>query len=298
MAHLFEIVVLLAAGWCLRRARVFGDSAADVLGNFVVYVALPAVILVDVPKLTFSSELLVLAVVPWVLLALAAGVVLLLSRWLQWSRETTGALLLLVPLGNTSFVGFPMIHALLGPEFVAYGVVYDQVGSFLSLATYGSFVLAVYAGTDRPTVGGVTRALSRFPPFLALLLALVLAWTGSPAWIDAALGHIGDSLVPVIMVAVGTRLELRPPGDVVAPLSIGLGLKLVALPAVLITAARLLGLDGDATRVALFEASMPPMITAGILAMQADVAPRLAAAMIGYGVLLCLLTLPVVAWAL
>ena len=36
-----------------------------------------------------------------------------------------------------------------------------------------------------------------------LLLALVLAWTGAPAWIDDALGHIGDSLVPVIMVAVG-----------------------------------------------------------------------------------------------
>lgn len=292
MSHFVEIAVLLGVGWWLRRRRVFGAEAAEVLGDFVIYVALPALILVGVPELEFAPELAVLAVLPWVVLGVAAAAVLGLSRLLGWSRETTGALLLLVPLGNTSFVGFPMIHALFGSEFIPLAVIYDQSGSFLTLVTYGTFVLAAYGGAERPTVRGVLSRIVRFPPFLALLGAVVLAWTGTPTPLRDALQHIGDSLVPVIMVAVGTRLELRPPGDVVGPLAVGLGLKLVAIPLLALAACTALGLDGDPTRIAVFEAGMPPMITAGILAMQADLAPRLSAAMIGFGIVLSLVTLP------
>jgi predicted permease len=40
---------------------------------------------------------------------------------------------------------------------------------------------------------------------------------------------------------------------------------------------------------------MPPMITAGALAISHNLVPRLAAAMVGFGLLLSLLTLPL--WA-
>jgi len=43
------------------------------------------------------------------------------------------------------------------------------------------------------------------------------------------------------------------------------------------------------------EAAMPSMVTAGALAIAHGLAPRLAAAMVGYGLLLSLLTLPL--WA-
>jgi predicted permease len=40
---------------------------------------------------------------------------------------------------------------------------------------------------------------------------------------------------------------------------------------------------------------MPPMITAGALATMAGLAPELAAALVGYGVLLALVVLPFIA---
>ena len=48
-------------------------------------------------------------------------------------------------------------------------------------------------------------------------------------------------------------------------------------------------------KVAVLEAGMPAMITAGALAMLAGLAPELAAALVGYGVVLGMLTLPVLA---
>ena len=48
-------------------------------------------------------------------------------------------------------------------------------------------------------------------------------------------------------------------------------------------------------RVTVLEAAMPSMVTAGALAIAHGLAPRLAAAMVGYGLLLSLATLPL--WA-
>jgi predicted permease len=54
----------------------------------------------------------------------------------------------------------------------------------------------------------------------------------------------------------------------------------------------LLGLEGDMGRAAVLETAMPPMITAGALAISHGLAPRLAAAFVGYGIVLSLLSLP------
>jgi predicted permease len=41
---------------------------------------------------------------------------------------------------------------------------------------------------------------------------------------------------------------------------------------------------------------MPSMITAGVLAIAHNLAPRLAAALVGYGILVSMLTVPAWAW--
>ncbi len=56
-----------------------------------------------------------------------------------------------------------------------------------------------------------------------------------------------------------------------------------------------LGLSGDVARTVVLEAAMPSMVTAGALTIAHALAPRLAAALVGYGLLLGLLTLPL--WA-
>ena len=77
-------------------------------------------------------------------------------------------------------------------------------------------------------------------------------------------------------------------------LATGLLLKLLVMPALAWLLVPLLGLHGDMARATVLEAAMPSMVTAGALAIAHNLAPRLAAAMVGYGLLLSLLTLP--AW--
>ena len=58
--------------------------------------------------------------------------------------------------------------------------------------------------------------------------------------------------------------------------------------------------DGEqvAADTAVLEAAMPPMITAAALAISHRLAPSLASALVGYGILFSLATLPAWAWLL
>jgi predicted permease len=197
-----------------------------------------------------------------------------------------------VPLGNTSFLGLPVLNALRGPEAVEYGVLYDQAGSFLILSTYGLLVLARYSGATPPTAAELLRRVFSFPPFIALVLALLpVSW---PEALDGVLARIGDTLVPLAMFAVGMRLRLRPPAERSA-LGIGLSIKMLLFPLCALGIVRLSGASGLPAEVAVLEAAMPPMLTAAALAQMAGLAPELCAALAGYGIVLAFVILPL--WA-
>src|SRR5690625_5558692 len=90
-------------------------------------------------------------------MALTAFLVWLTARWLRWSRSVTGAMLLIVPLGNTSFMGIPLIEALLGTEALPYAILYDQFGTVIALNTYGVLVAAWYGG-QKPAWSSLLRS--------------------------------------------------------------------------------------------------------------------------------------------
>lgn len=74
----------------------------------------------------------------------------------------------------------------------------------------------------------------------------------------------------------------------------GLSYKLIFGPALIfVLFIGLLGLNGSAIRVTIFEAPMAPMIGAGIVAMEHKLDPPLVTLMVGIGIPLSFLTLPV-----
>jgi predicted permease len=286
------VLLMLALGYACARLRLLPDSAAEVLNQFALYLCLPAAVLRFVPKLEFDADLALVALVPWLVLALSVALILPLARALKLRDEERAVLLLCVPLGNTSFLGYPLTEALLGHDALAHAVIYDQFGSFLILTTWGLWILARDGGDARPTPAMMLRKLVRFPPFVALVFALTLMPAEPPTLVANALAKLSDTLLPTAVLAVGLSLKLRLPRDELAPLGAGLALKLVLLPAAVFALMALRHDDSTAASVAVLETAMPPMITAGALAISHRLAPGLAAALVGYGTVLSLATLP------
>ncbi|WP_279361926.1 AEC family transporter [Xanthomonas sacchari] len=292
------MLVMLALGKLFARQRVLPANTTEVLNGVVLYLCLPASVLIYVPRLQFNLELLGLMLTPWLLTGVSALAMLCLRRPLRLRRDQQAVLLLCVALGNSSFIGYPMVRALLGEAALPYAVVYDQFGTFVLLSSFGLYVLARYSGEAPPSPRQTLLRMARFPPLWALLFALTLMPAQPPAWIASGLQHLADAMLPLVMLAVGFSIQLRLPREELAPLAAGLLLKLLVLPALAWPLSWALGLRGQALQANVLESAMPTMITAALLAISHRLAPRLAAALVGYGILLSLVTLPAWAWLL
>ncbi|ALN83473.1 membrane transport family protein [Lysobacter capsici] len=289
------VLAMLVLGYLFQRLRVLPDNAAQTLNLVVLYVCLPAAVLRYAPRLHLEPALLGVAAVPWLLLGATVLVVGALSRWLNFRRDEHAVLLLTVALGNTSFLGYPLTRALIGEHALPYAVVYDQFGAFLILSTFGLWVLARYGSDTRPSARDMALRIVKFPPLWALLIGFSVMPANPPSAIAGALQRLSDALLPLAMLTIGLSVKLALPRDELKPLACGLILKLALMPALAWALVPLLGLHGEMARTTVLEAAMPSMVTAGALAIAHQLAPRLAAAMVGYGLLLSLLTLPL--WA-
>ncbi|UFS72529.1 AEC family transporter [Geomonas sp. RF6] len=296
MENFVLIGVCVLVGMLFRRLEAFPKDTAQSLNMFALYLSLPALVLLKAPQITFSSDMLAAALIPWGMLFLSVALVLAGARLWSWPRATVGVLLLVVPLGNTSFMGVPVVQAFFGSAGLPYLIIYDQFGTMLIFATYGSLILALYGRESAVTVAGVAKRMLLFPPTIALVLGLAVRNWVYPKTLVLVLQSVAATLVPVVMTAIGFQLQLRLPRRVSLPMSYGLAIKLLAAPLAALLFCRVAGISGGACNVSIIEAGTPPMVTAGALAVIAGMEADLAVALVGFGIVLSFATLPLLYW--
>lgn len=291
MSNFMLLVACLGAGLLLRLGGRVGDNAHQPINAVIVHVALPAVTLRMLHGFAFDVEHLMPVLMPWALFFVGAALFWALGRTLGLTRAQVGALTLVGGFGNTSFVGLPMIEALHGREGLGLGLLIDQLGSYLALSTLGVAAAAWYTAGARVGAREMARRVLTFPPVVALALALALRPLPFPPALDTMLERVGDTLAPLALLSVGLQLRLDALHEHARALALGLSYKLVLAPALVVGVLWLADAAPDTTtRVSVIEAAMPPMIGAGIVAAQANLAPRLVSLMVGVGIPLGLIT--------
>lgn len=291
MNNLLLLILCFIAGMLLRRLRRMPENAPLTLNSFIIHVSLPAMTLLYIHELHLSAGVLLVAAMAWVLFGLSAGFFWSMGKWLRLPRATTGALILVGGLGNTSFFGLPMVEAFYGKGGIAPAIIVDQLGSFFALSVLGITVAGIYS-SGRPTAAEIVKRIARFPPFIALAIALLLMPVEYAPWFTALLKRLGDTLAPLALLSVGMQLRLGHVAEHRRNLMLGLAFKLVLAPlAIWLLYVQLLGAHGQDIQVTLFEAAMPSMITAAIVASEHDLDPPLANLMVAVGLILSFFTL-------
>ena len=219
---------------------------------------------------------------------------------MQWRDSVTGALILTAGLGNTSFVGLPLLEALIGKEAVPIGILVDQPGSFLTLSTLGVVVASIYSGA-KITPGFIARRIFSFPPFWALILStlwFLVFGKSHPESLDAilpSLEKIAATLVPLALFSVGYQLTFDPAvfKRRWVPLSLGLVFKLLVFPALFaFLYMKILGGADLVTHVIVLESAMATMITAAVVANEFNLDHEISNLMVGVSIPLSLVTVP------
>jgi len=298
MNNIILLVLCFIAGILLRRGKLMPDNAPATLNSFIIHISVPALALLYIHELKLSGDIVLVTAMAWLYFGLAAGFFWLVGRYLKFSRGTVGALMLTGGMGNTAFFGLPMIEAYYGHQGIATGILIDQTGSFLVLSTLGIIVAGMYS-SGRPSTATIVLGILRFPPLIALVIAFLLLPVSYPDWFSAVLKRLGDTLAPLALLSVGLQLRLGNLAGNSQKLAIGLGFKLILAPFLIyLLYVQMFGAHGQVIQVTLFEAAMPPMITAAIVAQEHDLDPELATLMVAVGLPLSFLTLTGWWWVL
>jgi len=300
MDNILLLLLCLFIGIGLQYVKVFPKNGYVALNQFVIYVALPALVFNYIPKIEINSSLLFPLGIAWLGFILSFIFFYFIGKRLGWSNKLIGCLILTAGLGNTSFVGFPIINALYGNEGLETAIIVDQPGTFVVLTTFG-IITATFFSRGKPSLKLIVSKMVLFPPFIATVFAFILniLKMDFPIELQSVFQQLGSTITPIALVAVGLQLTIDRDSKHWGFLSLGLFFKLMITPAFFYVFYKIiLHGKGLVIDVSIIESGMAPMITGAILASNYGLKPKLSTMMIGIGIPMSFITLAFWYWIL
>jgi malonate transporter len=244
------IFIMIAIGYAAVHWRVFAPEAMRILGNYVVVLALPALLFKAVSERPISE------VVNWSYMAayLCGSLVVLTAGFLYARRiqkaETTAAAFSAMGMvcSNTGFIGYPILLLTL-PSIAGVGLALNMMAENIVLIP---LLLAIAeAGHGGPSPVGkmlarTFRGLARNPIIIGLVAGLAASFSGVtiPAPLMKPIDMLAASSAAVSLLVIGGTLasvSVRGLSGEIAPTVAG---KLVFHPLAVFAATMVLPLAG------------------------------------------------------
>lgn len=288
---ILTFAAIVGVGALLRATGLLRAEDARPLNTVIIYVGLPAFIFKAVHGAAIVPGMARVVAIAWIVFATTAAVAWVATRMLRLRPRVAGAFILVSALGNTGYIGYPLVQSLLGEKALAEAVFYDIFGTVFALVLVGLFVAERFGHGEGAPVNPL-RELLTFPAVIALAVALATRTLAVPEPVSHGLELLASIVAPLIMMSVGLSLRPRSLGENRRALVGAALLRLVFAPLVALSAGALLA-GGDATlRVAVMEAGMPSMMLTLIVGERFGLDTEFIASAIFVTTVLSALTLP------
>lgn len=281
------IALYLAFGYFFK---VIIKDNSQPLVDFVIYFSLPAMIFVKIYPLTLDLEILSLICMFNTIIIANLILTYYVAKILKLDKKTLATFMVVGTFGNTSFIGFSYIDAFYGSDYVVYALIYDLFGSFLIVVSIGTIIINWGSG-NHVNLKAMSRKVLFFPPIIMFFITVFAKLFPIPIFVMNTAETIGATLVPIAMIAIGMKLELKNIFYKVKITTLLLTVKMIVMPiAVMILFQMFYNLDDVWSKTTILEVAMPPMTTAVILAIQGGLDERLAVNSLVLGVLISLVS--------
>ncbi len=290
MANFILIGLCIIAGILFRKNKVLPKDAHKGINAWIIYIALPAVSFKYLPHITFTSELLLPALAPICVWALGWAYISFYQKINpKMSLATAGGLKLTSALSNTSFIGFPLILTYFSEKELGIAIICDQI-TFTLLSTVGIIVAIKSSQAQQLNVKTVAKKVLTFPPFIGCVLALTLPRFINLASLNPLFDKLAGTVGPLALFSIGLQLKFGGWFSELKYIGVALLYKLLLAPTLVLIIALALGLTGTVAKITIFEMAMPTLLTAGVVADQYNLNPKVSNLVVGIGIGLSFLT--------
>lgn len=292
LSTIAPIFLLIVAGFCLRRTRLFPAESWPPLERLTYYVLFPSLLFVNLATADLADlpvgEMAIGVIGTPALMALA----LLIARPVLPLGGPAFTSLMQGAVRFNTYIGIPLAIAFYGTDTIALGAL------FIAFMVPSINVLSVWVlsrfGSGNATARGVAKEMATNPLILACLLGIVVNLSGlglaPPIHTFFELLSLAAPTAGLLCVGAGLDLAAARAGKSWVVLSAVL--KLGAMPMIALGLAVLLGIDGLSAKVLVIFHALPTAPSAYILARQLGGDARLMAGILTAQTALAIVTLP------
>lgn len=284
---IFPIIIYLLLGYLFKTYKK--DISKELI-EFIIYFSLPAMVFLKIYPLDLTFRTLELILLFNVFIFFNLFISYLFAKFLKLEKKTFATFLIVSTFGNTSFIGFTYIEAFYGQDYVVYALIYDLFASFLILVTFGMVIIS-WGASKTVNVKSISRTVLFFPPIIMFFLAVFLKLFEMPDFVLNASSTIAQTLVPLAMITIGMKLDIRNIFYKFKIVSLVLFIKMILIPIlVMIGFSYFYNLSDIWSKVTILEVAMPPMTMAVVLAIKGGLDETLAINALVLGVIFSLLS--------
>jgi len=215
----------------------------------------------------------------------------------SWSGATQGSFLLAMTLGNTAFMGYPVSLALVGPQYFAWSLFYDLIGSTIAAYSVGIALASRFGSMS----GGQKKpnpfvSMAKTPALWSLPIGVGMRFIPLPTVISAGMNTIAWTTVTLSLVMIGMQLsQLKTLRNVKTALTC-LSIKMLLTPLVVGTGLMFFGVTGEPRMAMVLQMAMPPAFSTLVIAQAYNLDRDLTVTTLAFGVVLLLFTIPIWLW--
>lgn len=294
-----KLVGLALVGFILGRK--LPNTVPIRLGQLLFWVGVPTSIVAFLRKTDLSGQIWIAPTIAYIAIFFGAILALLAIYFIVsvknkvLSKPTQGSLILAAMVGNTGYLGYPVILSLVGTQYFAWALFYDLLGTTLGAYGFGVALAAKYSDNMQNN-WHIPRAIVINPALWSFGIGLLLRNIALPEAVVSCLDFVAWTAVASSLILIGMRLSKLSSWGSLKLASIPMIIKMIVVPMVLGLSLHRFGLTGKTAQVIVLQMGMPPAFATLVLAETFNLDRDLAVTALSVGSMILLITLPFWLW--
>ena len=257
---------MILIGALSKRIGLLKEEDVETLNNIVINISLPCMIFnalytADVSLLPRLSILTVYMLIT----SLIVGVLTyLLLKSFGWDKRKIWSMVIVVVLGNTGFLGYPITQGIFGNEGMIRAVFCD-ISTSIIFVTLSFILILIFDGEIRVAL----KKIITFLPLWSIVLGILLNIFSVPITSlgSTVVSYLAGATIPLIMISLGLSLNLEGLKNHFKEVGLASIIKLVIYPLIALGVLSLLNITGFEHTIGFIEATMSSAMIGLVLAI-------------------------------
>lgn len=287
-----SIIIMILIGVLSKKIGLLKEEDVETLNNIVINIALPCLIFNTLYSADSSlvPQLSILTVYMLITSLIVGVLTYSLLYFLGWDKKKIWSVVIVVVLGNTGFLGYPITQGIFGNAGMIRAVFCDCSTSIVFVIL--SFILIlIFDGEIKVAL----KKIVTFLPLWSIILGIIFTLFNIPITSvgSTVIGYLSGATIPLIMISLGLSLNLDGFKNHFKEVGLASFIKLVIYPLIGLGVLSLLNITGFNHAIGFIEAAMSSAMLGLVLSVSYKLDWELTSDCIFASTVLSLVTIPI-----